>query len=102
MKTQIAATVFAAILPLCAHASQPQPFPLVINCAHRGVPSRAEVSRFTGVDNFTQAYAMRARLMQQAANQCRQGVSHVALVMQTLDPDRGLTRQVAATDPSKR
>ena len=61
MKTQIAAVVFAAILPICAQASQPQPIPMIIDCAHPALPSQQDVARFTGIDNFAQAYACSSR-----------------------------------------
>ena len=99
MKIQIAAAFLATILPICAQASQPQPFPLVINCAHPVLPSQADVARFTGVDNFTQLYATRARLLQQAARECQRGVAQVMLVMQPAGDDKLSGRRLAATSP---
>ncbi|MEO6076624.1 MAG: hypothetical protein ABIP56_07440 [Dokdonella sp.] len=97
MKTQIAAVVFAAILPICAQASQPQPIPMIIDCAHPALPSQQDVARFTGIDNFAQAYATRARLLQQTSRECRRGVASVTLVLQPLDSDNGPNRQLAST-----
>ena len=102
MKTQIVAALFAAILPLCAHASQPQPISLVIDCVHPVLPSQHDVARFTGIDNFTQAYAARARLLQQTGRECRRGVASVTLVLQPLDSSNGPTRQLAAANAATR
>lgn len=100
MKTQIAAALFAAILPLCAQASQPQLIPLVVDCANPVLPSQHDVARFTGIDNFAQAYAVRTRLLQQSARECRRGVASVTLVLKPLDSDNGPTRQLASTNPA--
>ncbi len=100
MKTQIAAALFAAILPLCAQASQPQLMPLVVDCANPVLPSQHDVARFTGIDNFAQAYAARARLLQQTGRECRRGVASVTLVLQSLDSENGPNRQLAAVNPA--
>lgn len=102
MKAQFATVLFAAILPLWAHASQPQSIELVINCAHPVLPSQHDVARFTGIDNFTQAYAARARLLQQTGRECRHGVASVTLVLQPLDSDSGTNRQLAAANSATR
>ena len=102
MKTVIAAALLITILPLYAQASSPQPIPFVVDCAHPALPSQSDVARFTGVDNFTQVYATRTRLMQQAARECRRGVAKVTLVMQQVDSDPLSGRRLVAAIPAKR
>lgn len=100
MRTQFATVLFAAILPLWAHASQPQSIELVIDCAHKSLPSQTEVARFTGIDDFSAAFAARARLTQQAGRECQRGVASVTLLLEPLDSDSGSTRRLAAANPA--
>ena len=102
MKAPIAVILLANILPLCVQASSPQPFPFVVHCAHPTLPSQIDVARFTGVDNFTQLYATRTRLMLQAAQECRHGVAQVTLVMQQANGEHLTGHRLAAVTPEGR
>lgn len=72
---------FAAALPAAAAASPPQPVDVVIECGRPALPSQRDVSRLTGIDNFSQAYDTRAKLMAEAHRACQtEGVDKVLLV----------------------
>jgi hypothetical protein len=70
----------AALAPLAAHASPP-PAAITVDCARPSLPSQQDIARLTGVDNFGQAYAVRARLMAQAQRACQSPVGKVQLVV---------------------
>ena len=68
---------FVALLPACVLAAPP---PVAIDCARPALPSQRAIARLTGLDNFTQVYAERTRLMIDAQRACRPGVARVQLV----------------------
>lgn len=81
--------VFAAALPTAAAASPPQPVDVVIDCDRPALPTQRDVARLTGIDNFTQAYGMRGRLMAEAQRACQaEGVAKVQLVWEGGYPSR--------------
>ena len=72
---------FAAVLPATATASPPQPIDVTVDCDRPALPTQHDVSRLTGIDNFTQAYDTRVRLMAEAHRACQaDGVEKVLLV----------------------
>ncbi len=72
---------FAVAVPATAAASPPQPINLTVDCDRPARPSQRDVSTLTGIDNFTQAYDTRARLMAEAQRACQaDGVQKVLLV----------------------
>ncbi|MCL1635975.1 hypothetical protein M2650_15230 [Luteimonas sp. SX5] len=85
--------LFCATMPVGA-AEAPPPPAVTIDCAHPALPSQAEISSLTGIENFGRAYAERSRLMQQAVRVCRRGATQVVLVR---GPDRRELPQVART-----
>lgn len=85
--------VFACCAALSARAAEAPAHPgIAIDCAHPLLPSQAEVSSLTGVENFGQAYAERTRLMQQALRACQRGAARVVIVR---DPQTQMLEQVA-------
>ena len=61
-----------ASLPVCALAAQPPSDGILIDCTHPVFPSQQQVAQLTGIDNFTQAYAARTRLLLVAQRSCKQ------------------------------
>jgi hypothetical protein len=60
-----------------------------VDCAHRVLPSQAEVSAGLGLDNFGQAYQARTRLLNVVNRACKQAANgRVELVLQAPRPDR--------------
>ena len=57
------ASVAAGVRPLATE--------IIIDCQTRALPSQAQVSSMLGVDNFSEAYAARSRLMANAARACQ-------------------------------
>jgi uncharacterized protein len=77
-----------------AAATPPQAVSLLIDCERPALPDQQAVARLTGIDNLSQAYAVRARLMADASRAChRDGARHVRLV---LAPQAGAARRLAA------
>jgi len=93
------ALALAATMPLSALASPPQPVEIVVDCAHPALPSQQEFARFTGIDNFGQAYAMRARVMIRAQRACKRGAGQVRVVLEL--PKREPVRALAHADTSR-
>jgi hypothetical protein len=88
-----AALAFAAgLAPAAATASPPEPVTITIDCARPALPSQQAIARLTGVDNFSQAYAVRARLMGDAKRAC-QSASKVRLVLDAAPEARRLARR---------
>ncbi|MBU8977191.1 MULTISPECIES: hypothetical protein [unclassified Lysobacter] len=80
----------AALAAAPASAQETGPVTLEIDCARPALPSQQDITRLTGVANFSQAYAVRARLMGDAKRAC-QSADKVRLVLD-VEAD---TRQVA-------
>ena len=76
------ALALAAAMPLSALASPPQPVGITIDCAAPALPSQQEFARFTGIDNFGQAYDMRAKVMVRARRACKRGADEVRVVLE--------------------
>lgn len=74
------ALLIAAALPLAAVASPPQPLEIILDCADPGLPPQQAFARFTGIDNFSQAYAARAKFMIRAQRACKRGAGQVRVV----------------------
>lgn len=82
--------VLALTAALPANAAEPtaQTPGIVIDCAAPALPSQQEVSVLTGIENYGQAYAARARLMQQGLRACKRGAKHVVIVNQPSSPQK--------------
>lgn len=93
------ALAIAAAIPLAALASPPQPVEITVDCAHPALPSQQEFARFTGIDNFGQAYAMRARTMIRAQRACKNGAGQVRVVLEL--PKREPASALALADASR-
>jgi hypothetical protein len=92
------AKAFALILvalPLTALAAESSER-IAYDCAHPVLPTQQQVARLTGIDNFTQAYAARTRLLLNAERSCKQlQADTVVLVFEPVVPAR--ERRVAAS-----
>lgn len=77
--TALALALTLAALPLCALAES-APATITIDCAHLTMPSQQAVARLTGIDNLTQAYAARTRLMINVQRSCKQAGGTIVLV----------------------
>lgn len=75
----LASILFAALLPAAA-AAQPPADALTVDCADPRPPSQRAVAEFTGIANFSHAYAARERLMLDAQRACKRGAAQVRLV----------------------
>jgi hypothetical protein len=53
---------------------------IVINCARPALPKQQAFAQLAGIDNFSQAYAARAKAMVQTQHECQRGYSAVELV----------------------
>ena len=93
------ALALAAALPLSALASPPQPIEITVDCAHPALPSQREFARFTGIDNFGQAYDMRAKVMVRAQRACKRGAGQVRVVLEL--PKREPASALALADTSR-
>lgn len=83
-----------ALIAAPAAATPPQAMSLLIDCERPALPDQQAVARLTGIDNLSQAYAVRARLMADASRACqRAGARQVRLV---LAPQAGDARRLAA------
>lgn len=80
MKTTSLALILAT-LPLSALAESPQPAGITIDCAHLTMPSQQAVARLTGIDNVTQAYDARTRLLVNVQRSCKQHGGTILLVL---------------------
>ena len=75
-------TAAFALAALPAAASPPQTVSLSIDCERPALPDQQQVARLTGIDNLSQTYAVRARLMAEAARACqRVGAEQVRIVL---------------------
>lgn len=63
---------------------------ITIDCQRPKLPSQQAVARLTGIDNFGQAYAMRARLMTDARRACLRNPGVDQVVMTRPQPSRRL------------
>ena len=88
-----------AVLPACVLATPPRDAEVAIDCAHPALPSQRAVARLTGLDNFTQVYAERTRLMINAQRACTPGVARVRLVDATRVP--APSAPIALADPAR-
>ena len=93
------ALALATAMPLSALASPPQPVEITIDCAHPALPSQQEFARFTGIDNFGLAYAMRARVMIRTQRACKRGAGQVRVVLEL--PKRAPAPALAQADISR-
>jgi hypothetical protein len=93
------AVALAAAMPLSALASPPQPVEITIDCADPGLPSQQAFARFTGIDNFSQAYAARAGFMIRAQRACKRGTGQVRMVL--VLPKRAPASVLAQADTSR-
>ena len=91
-RTAAALAFAAAFVSTAASASPPEPATITIDCARPTLPSQQAIARLTGVDNFSQAYAVRARLMGDAKRAC-QSAGKVQLVLGTAPEARALARR---------
>lgn len=82
----------AALAAAPATASPPEPVTITVDCARPTLPGQQAIARLTGVDNFSQAYAVRARLMGDAKRAC-QSASKVQLVLGAAPEARRLARR---------
>ncbi|RDZ26545.1 hypothetical protein DX914_16285 [Lysobacter silvisoli] len=59
------------------------PAALTVDCQRPALPRQQALAQLTGIDNLGQAYAVRSRLMAQAARACqRTGTQQVRIVSQ--------------------
>ncbi|HEY5805539.1 MAG TPA: hypothetical protein VIT90_17820 [Lysobacter sp.] len=84
----------AAVMPAMAAAAEAPIEPgiqsITVDCQRPLLPSQQAVSRLTGIDNFGQAYAMRARLMSEARRACLRNPGIVRVVVTRPQPGRWL------------
>lgn len=80
-----------AALPSAGAASPTQATDLRVDCAHPALPSQRAVAEFAGVANFSQAYALRERLMLDVQRACKRGAGQVRLVREVQPADGGPT-----------
>lgn len=76
----ILALALTAALPANAAEPTAQTPGIVIDCTAPALPSQQEVSALTGIENYSQAYAARGRLMQQGLRACKRGAKQVVIV----------------------
>lgn len=79
----------AATSPAAAATPEAEPVSILVDCARPALPSQQDITRLTGAANFSQAYALRARLMGEAKRACH-SASKVRLVLEPAQADRAL------------
>lgn len=92
--TSLSLAAALVLIAAPAAATPPQTVSLLIDCERPALPDQQAVARLTGIDNLSQAYAVRARLMADASRAChRDGAQRVRIV---LAPPAGDARRLAA------
>lgn len=75
------ATVLASAPAMADHAQAARPGTLVVDCATKARPSQVAVTQSLGINNLSEAYAARSRLMGEVHRAChRKGTTHVQIV----------------------
>jgi hypothetical protein len=91
--TRALALLLAAALPTIAVAAPPEAVTVMIDCQRPQLPSQQAIARLTGVDNFGQAYAVRARLMVDSQRACQNNVGAVQLTLSAPRAARTLAKR---------
>jgi hypothetical protein len=86
-RRSVLASVVLGLVFLAASQASRADLLVRVDCAHRVLPSQAEVSAGLGLDNFGQAYQARTRLLNVVNRACKQaGGGRVELVLQPRGP----------------
>ncbi len=88
--TAIRFVFVAGLLGAGAIQAQSVPeIPFTVSCPLRHLPSQREIGDALGLDNFTQIYAERARVLETVQQDCLRGVKRVTVAgHKVADPGR--------------
>lgn len=78
LRTPVLTSLALSLVALSVSAAETRPLRLteiIVDCNARTLPSQSDVSNLLGIDNFSEAYAARTRLMAEVGRACKKAGS---------------------------